>query len=371
MRKLASIIRANIEKHAPYHGVAKRVIILMYKFGLIVFGKYNTKKKNIIRAIQENRPELLDNRKQYKQVFNDVMYCCFIYKNLPQEYFSYKFNLLSHEGRSTFVTCGNKKPYYKVFNNPNCAEFLNKKTETYRKYGQFFGREVLAIIDANDFKSFESFAERHSVFIYKPAEDAGGNGIKIYDCKKYSSLRELFDVILMRGACVVEELIQQGEEIARIHSGSVNTVRYVTFRSKNGEIVPQWCFLRMGSGESVTDNMSGGGISAKIDINTGIICDYGRDYNRNKFLYHPDSGFQLLGYQLPEWDNLKVLAEKCADVMPELRFIGWDFAYSTEGWILVEGNAQAQCVAPQITEYGGMLHTYKDMMKKYKKEIGV
>lgn len=368
-RTIMRKIRILIMKHAPYHGLLKLVIIGVYTCALCVAGKYKKKKNDIHEAILENRPELISNRKDYKKVFRDVMYCCFLYQNLPQEYFSYKFDMLSHEGRCTFVTCGNKKPYYKVFNNPNYADFLDKKTETFRKYGEFYGRDVLAIVDETDFDGFNKFAEKHPQFIYKPAQDAGGKGIKIYDISMFNSIRELFDEIASDGACVVEELIKQHETLSKIHRGSVNTVRYVTFRTESGEVIPQWTFLRMGSGDSITDNASGGGISAKIDADTGIVCDYGRDYKRNKYMFHPDSGVQLVGFQLPEWDKLKALACKCAAVMPELRFVGWDFAYSEKGWIMVEGNARTQCVAPQITEYGGLFYTYKNMMEKYKEGI--
>ena len=81
------------------------------------------------------------------------------------------------------------------------------------------------------------FVKLHPRFIYKPAEDAGGNGIRIYDSKQSHSIKELFDGIVVQGACVLEELISQGEELSRIHSGSVNTVRYVTYRKSDGTVI--------------------------------------------------------------------------------------------------------------------------------------
>ena len=370
LKRFKNGIRNVIVKHAPYHGFSKRIVIWIYAAFLLLKGKYKKECRKIHKAMGENRPEVVEGTAEYKKLFDDVFYCCFIYGCLAKEYFSYEFNMLSHEGRSTFVTRGNKYPFYKVFNNPNYSEFLNKKTEMHRKFGEFYGRDVLALFDENDYEAFCEFVKKHPKFIYKPAEAYGGNGIKIYDSSKYPDVEELFKVIIYRGAAVVEELIKQGEALSKINAGSVNTVRFVTYHSDGGETIPQWSFLRMGSGNSVTDNMSSGGISARIDIDAGIICDYGRDYKRNKYMYHPDSGVQLIGYQMPEWDKAKALIEKCAAVMPEVRFIGWDLAYTENGWVLVEGNSKTQCVAPQVTSYGGMLDTYKAMLDLYNKENG-
>ena len=368
--KFKTKLKQKIVKNAPYHGLSKKAVVILYTLFLRITGKLPDIKKNINKAIKESRPYLKRNSKKFKTLYEDVFYSCFIYGCLPKEYFSYEFNMLSHEGRSSFVTKDNKYTFYTLFNSPNYAEYLNKKTETHRKFGEFYGRDVVALIDDNDFSKFCDFVAKHPKFIYKPAEDHGGNGIKIYDSTQFCSIEDLFTVLIYKGPCVVEELIKQGAKLASIHEKSINTVRFVTYRTESGEVIPQWSFLRMGSGNSITDNMSGGGISAKIDIEAGIICDYGRDYKRNKYLKHPDSGVQLIGFELPEWDKAMELVKKLVNTLPDVKFIGWDLAYSEKGWILVEGNSKTQCVAPQVTSYGGMLYTYKNMRKIFNSEKG-
>ena len=49
-----------------------------------------------------------------------------------------------------------------------------------------------------------------------------------------------------------------------------------------------------------------------------------------------------MGFAIPAWDDLLSLAEKLAKVVPEQKYVGWDFALTDNGWILVEGNTRGQ-----------------------------
>lgn len=361
MRKRLRNIKNAIVASGPKRGLWKQIIVSMYILGLKTFTRYGKLERSINNVILKYRPELEGNAREIRKLYREIMYCRFMYGILPKEYFIYRFDLLSHEGRLTFVTRSNKYYYYRKFNSKNYAEFLNSKTETLRKFRQFYHRDVLCVYDKNDFPAFCEFVKKHPRFIYKPAQDYGGHGIKIYNSELYESLEDLFDLILFNGASVCEELIVQGEEIAQFHRQSVNTVRIVTYRSDDGVAHPQWCFLRMGAGGSHTDNMSAGGISALIDYETGIICDCGRDYDGNRYVFHPDSGKQLVGFNVPKWDEVKSMIQQLANALPQVRFVGWDLAYTDAGWVFVEGNARPQCVAPQITAFNGKLNTYKAM----------
>lgn len=359
MRRIAKAVSAVV----PKSGLLRDFLTATYRGGIKVYRRFFGLKKfreAANEAIAEHRPEAA--KGMAHTILMLKIYCCRVrFGIIPKEYFIYGFNMLSAEGRSTFVTRSNKYKYYKKFNDRNYVDFLNQKTETYRIFGEFYGRDVVSLYDARDFSEFAAFLEKHPRFIYKPAQDYGGRGIKIYDRKNYESAEDLFEIIIFNGACVLEELIVQGKEIADIHPDSVNTVRIVTYHGDNGDTHTQWCFLRMGSGGSHTDNMSGGGISARIDFDTGVVCDCGRDYLGHRYIYHPDSKIQLVGLNIPQWDEVKKLVCRLADTLPQVRFVGWDLAYSDKGWVFVEGNAQPQCVAPQIMSYNGMLHAYKNM----------
>lgn len=363
MKKFVKRLARAVSAIAPKSGIIRNILVGGYRVAGKTYRRFfglNKFREAANEAIAEHRPSAMHGVKHLVLMMK-IYNCKVRFGIIPKEYFIYGFNMLSREGRSTFVTRSNKYKYYKKFNDRNYIDFLNQKTETYRIFGEFYGRDVVSLYDDRDFESFRVFLEKHPRFIYKPAQDYGGRGIKIYDRKNYESDEDLFEIIIFNGACVLEELIVQGKEIADIHPDSVNTVRIVTYRGEKGDTHTQWCFLRMGSGGSHTDNMSGGGISARIDFDTGVVCDCGRDYLGHQYIYHPDSKVQLVGLNIPQWDEVKKLVCRLADALPQVRFVGWDLAYSEKGWLFVEGNAQPQCVAPQIMSYNGMLHAYKDM----------
>jgi glutathione synthase/RimK-type ligase-like ATP-grasp enzyme len=56
-------------------------------------------------------------------------------------------------------------------------------------------------------------------------------------------------------------------------------------------------------------------------------------------LKHPDTGTQIVGFQIPDWDKLVDLAKEITPMVEGTRYIGWDFAFTSKGWIVVEGNA--------------------------------
>lgn len=370
LKKFAKKIKKQIVKTEIHSGIGKFCIINMYKFALILMGRKKQRTRSAFNIISQNiSEEDFSDKKKVKKLYNEILFSRFMYGIAIKEYFVYNFNLLSHEGKKEFVTRSNKYPFYRMLNNKNYTSYFNMKTETYRKFKEFYGREVLCIYDENDYAQFVDFIERHPKFIYKPADDYGGNGIEIYDASDYFSTKDLFDLIVFNGFCVVEELIVQAEAIACLHPQSVNTMRVVAYFSPGGKTSIQWCFLRMGMGGSHTDNMSSGGLAAMVDPDTGIIYSTGRDWQGEEHIFHPDTGIQLVGYQIPEWDNLVQLISRLSRVIPQVRLVGWDLSYTPNGWVFVEGNAKPQCVSAQITKYNGKLHLYKNMAQDYERYI--
>ena len=367
--KIARRVKRKMKEMEPTSPFGKFLVVTSYKAVLKLSGKYKRRTRSIIKLINTMVPEERAEDSAYKKkLLNEILYCRFMYGIAAKEYFVYEFEKLSHEGRKTFVTRGNKYGFYKKFNNPNYVGYFNQKTETYRKFGKYYNRDVACLYDEADFEKFQKFVEKHNRLIYKPADDYGGHGIKIYDASEYESVEDLFTIIMANGFCVVEELIVQGHAIAQFHPESVNTMRIVAYRASAEETIIQWCFLRMGMGGSHTDNMSSGGLAAMVDPKTGVIYTTGRDWLGEIHMCHPDTGVQLVGFQIPEWDKLMALVKEISNVLPEVRFVGWDFAYSEKGWTFVEGNARPQCVSAQITEYNGKLHLYRAMNELYNME---
>ena len=48
------------------------------------------------------------------------------------------------------------------------------------------------------------------------------------------------------------------------------------------------------------------------------------------------------------------MAKEISQKTPSVRYIGWDFSHTEEGWLIIEGNASGQMIGPQIVWKKGM-----------------
>ena len=74
-----------------------------------------------------------------------------------------------------------------------------------------------------------------------------------------------------------------------------------------------------------------------------------------KILYHrgpDDCGIQFIDWQVLHWEDLLKTAEEIfRTCLPEHKYIGFDFALTDNGWVLVEGN-WGQFVGQYVSKIG-------------------
>jgi hypothetical protein len=89
----------------------------------------------------------------------------------------------------------------------------------------------------------------------------------------------------------------------------------------------------------LVDNWSSGGIIARVDVATGLLEEAtdGTPLMR-RFPEHPETGVRLEGVQLPCWEEVVALSERCVGLFPEMRFAGLDVGVSAEGPVIIELN---------------------------------
>ncbi|MBR2786187.1 MAG: hypothetical protein IKD76_01605 [Clostridia bacterium] len=164
---------------------------------------------------------------------------------------------------------------------------------------------------------------------------------------KNISVDDAWKKILSLGRCVIEELIVQVGELSKFHPTSINSVRIATYNN-NGNVDVLFSGIRMGRGNAVVDNAGNGGIFASIDVETGIVNSIGRTKNGKKFVKHPDSLINIIGFEIPEWASLCNTVKETANLLKEHQLIGWDFALSDKGWVMIEANAESEFGIRQI-----------------------
>jgi len=295
-----------------------------------------------------------------RRLKRDAWYSFLVYRCPFDEYFLFHFESLSHRGRLAFVTDYEREEVCGRLLTPELYQLFANKYNTYVRFREFYRREAIKLDSDTDPAEFRRFSDAHPRCIVKPLEDSCGRGVFIYDRSADEKTPETLLDELRPNPYIAEEVIVQAEPLARLHPGSVNTVRCATFMTDAGpEIL--FTFLRIGQGGSVVDNAGAGGLVASVDAESGVVETKARTEDGRAVLFHPDSGCQLIGMQVPRWDELRALGLKLAELIPEQKFISWDLALTDEGWVIVEGNCTGQFVCPQLTRLEGLrsrLHPY-------------
>ena len=186
---------------------------------------------------------------------------------------------------------------------------------------------------------FVEFARRNHDLFVKNNSLSKGRGAALYHIECEEDAENLFNQLINSGdRWVIEEKIVQHPLMSLWNESSVNTVRLPAVLN-NGQFTVFGPCLRMGRVGSIVDNASAGGVFAVIDVETGCLCSDGFDDKTGKYYTkHPDSGITFRGWQIPMWKELLETAEKIHRKIPHQKYIGWDFALTENGWVVVEGN---------------------------------
>ncbi|WP_270488390.1 sugar-transfer associated ATP-grasp domain-containing protein [Butyricimonas synergistica] len=176
--------------------------------------------------------------------------------------------------------------------------------------------------------------EEGRVIIKPSVNSEGGKGISFFDRDDDANV---LDKLLSRRDIIVQEVIQQHDSLAKIHSSSINTIRIMTLVFDNRVHVLS-SVLRMGVNNAQVDNASSGGIVCGIQM-TGQLKSVAYDIKVNKYERHPQGG-KFEDIIVPNLNNCYELVKRLA-----LRFVGmtklisWDFAIGVDGEpILIEAN---------------------------------
>lgn len=267
----------------------------------------------------------------------DVFHCFVKYLAKPSEYFLLGFECKNEEERNEMLTDVVKDIYCCKYANIEKQREVSDKFLFYERMKPYFKREACIVRGKSDRKSFIEFTEKHHRFIAKPNGGSFGQNTNIFNAAEIRA-EKLFEQLIADGTkWIIEELIVQSTEMAKFNPTSVNSVRIPTFRTKLG-IVIEGAFMRAGRKDSVVDNAGAGGVFVKIDENTGEIISDGYTETGERYKLHPDSLVLFRGFQIPQWKELVKLAKACHEALPDHKYVGWDFALTANGWVLMEGN---------------------------------
>lgn len=171
------------------------------------------------------------------------------------------------------------------------------------------------------------------------------NGIDTIENERIESVIEKFG-----GDFAVQEKIIQNAAFSALYSGSVNTLRVITYRTENKiNVAPT--IMRIGRNGYVDNAHAGGmfiGVSREGKLLKQAFTEYGE-----KFEKHPVTNVVFENYELPAFDKVMAAATEMHKNYPALRFISWDFTVDeNENVVLIEANLHSQTVWMSQSSHG-------------------
>ncbi|MCK9265919.1 hypothetical protein M0P98_03420 [bacterium] len=279
----------------------------------------------------------------------------------PDEYLRFEFYKKSHSERDKFLTARRVDGIVKNFNTKNHTGEYFDKGEIYKIFSEFISRKWLDTRKSG-YEEFRRFIIQEKEVFFKPSIGAEGVNISKYSYKEGDDLKGIYTQIK---GFLIEEVIKQNKVMELLHPSSVNTIRVVAFLSK-GEVEIIGCYVRMGISNLSVDNISLGGMVAAVDIKTGVVYTPGITKNLEKYLIHPLTGVQIIGFKIPNWENVIKTVKKAHLLMSNCRYLGWDIAILGEGVELVEVNWRSG-ISFQMTNQRGLYEPICKILKNERK----
>ncbi len=268
-------------------------------------------------------------------ILADMLQCAARYGIGPQDYALFAFCGKPAAQRKTYISRGVNNDLVCRYNDKRLTPIFDDKAAFNEKFDRFLKRSWLDS-SACTRAEFDEFCRGREFLMYKPVDGACGKEIeKLRICD--GQVDTLYAYLKQKPRGVIEEVVVQHPQMARMNPTSVNTVRVVSLRTAGGA-KPLCAFLRMGCGSRAVDNLNSGGIAAKVDIDTGTITLPAADKQGWGYEKHPDTGEPIIGFSIPMWSQVIAMVEEAAEVIPQVGYVGWDVALTEAGPVIIEGN---------------------------------
>ena len=310
------------------------------------------------------RPDLAGDRNT-DDLFASATYDYWQYGIATAEEFYNELLGATHEKKLQYITFRGRFNYIEYMNKKEDMHLLRNKWHAYQLLKDAYRREVLLLEGEQDYPAFEAFCRRHPTFVAKPVglgQAQGVRKVEVGNADLHALFGQLFTEVEATNSLwncgidkgvLVEELIEQGEEMAVLHPASVNSVRMHTMNLGDGDIRFWYPLVRIGVHGNFLSSGGAGGILACINMCTGIVETDGFDEFGITTVIHPDTHIPIKGIKIPRWRQLCDKAIEMAERVPTLRYVGWDFVYDKDKeWIVMEGNENAEIASQFICHRG-------------------
>ena len=370
-----------------------KILSSFRKLLLILFNWFVIKPIRFVSLCKHNElyshrsyfPEMKDLRKSSSRIFLEQVISIIKYNCYDLFYFPYGLDVKSKKECDNYLNYAyfnKKRDALNFANKINCTCILRDKilfncfansigistpnNVIYVADGKLYDYHSKNVINSSQIKNYCS-----SPLFCKLVDGECGRGIfkltyenGIFYIDGIEKTEEEVFISLTSGRYLAQEVIRQHPTMAKLHPQSVNSLRIVTVRSIKDGIIRIWpSIARIGTGNSVVDNTSQGGICVGIDFISGTMKEWG--FYKPQFGFkvdkHPDSNIIFKEFKIPYLKEVQDQAIYFHSMLPGLQSVGWDVAIGELGPIFIEGNDNWEINGPQICN-GGLKPLFEDQM---------
>lgn len=279
----------------------------------------------------------------------DMLRCAIKYNAGYVDYKIAQMYRLNDAQRRTVITRGISNSIVRRMNDKAYWHFFDDKTQFNALFKEWIGRKWLLITQDTSLAELSDMMTLPAL-IGKPLEGSSGQGILKFTPDDWKGGPEQFLHLLMEKQIgILEEIVVQHPEMARMCPTSVNTCRIATLLGDKQQGIV-YAFLRIGNGK-VMDNVDCGGMAARIDLASGKLLTVGADKAGNTYTKHPITGTDIIGFTIPYWEEAKQMCMEAAKKVPQMRFVAWDVAITPNGPTFIEGNSFPSHAVPQFAAH--------------------
>ena len=284
-------------------------------------------------------------------------------------YFDYELYNKEPDIRDTFINLGFRKRLEAACNEKAHKHYFGNKVHFNQKFAEYIHRDW---IDSKTctFEDFKEFITKHDKFFGKPQVGTGGSGARVISSD--SNTPENLFRLCREESLILEELVVQSDELAKVNASTLNTIRLNTILPADGIPRITMGIARFGRAGNVADNFHSGGYCGVLDVETGEIISEVINNAHMRRSDHPDSKVPLVGFRYPGWDKIRQALYDSAIKTPEMRHVGWDVCYTKDGKVeFIEGNCAPGSDALQSPDQVGRRHLYTEHLISVEKMKGI
>lgn len=188
--------------------------------------------------------------------------------------------------------------------------------------------------------------------------EAYANGVLQLRNGEAMPLDQYFERWLRLDGIIFQAVARPHPEIAMRFGPRLATARVVVLISEQGPLIHR-AALRIPVGKNMIDNFrhgASGNLLGSVEIDSGVVSNViGKKNARLESIpAHPDTGEQIIGCTLPDWEKAKEMCIRAAPLFPGIKYQSWDIAFTEEGPQTIEVNSGGDVDVLQLASGQGI-----------------